>query len=45
MLTDFGIAREAMFLRQPGVAQTLAATGMPWAHPNTWRLSNYPMGW
>ena len=33
MLTDFGIAREAMFLRRPGVAQTLAATGLPVGTP------------
>ena len=33
MLTDFGIAREAMFLRRPGVMQTLAATGLPVGTP------------
>jgi serine/threonine protein kinase len=33
MLTDFGIAREAMFLRRPGVVQTLAATGLPVGTP------------
>lgn len=32
-LTDFGIAREAMFLRQPGVIQTLSATGLPVGTP------------
>ncbi len=33
MLTDFGIAREAMFLRRPGMMQTLAATGLPVGTP------------
>jgi len=33
MLTDFGIAREAMFVRRPGVMQTLAATGLPVGTP------------
>jgi serine/threonine protein kinase len=33
MLTDFGIAREAMFLRRPGVVQTLSATGLPVGTP------------
>ncbi|HEY1387202.1 MAG TPA: PA14 domain-containing protein [Ktedonobacterales bacterium] len=33
MLTDFGIAREAMFLRRPGVMQTLSATGLPVGTP------------
>ncbi len=33
MLTDFGIAREAFFLRRPGVVQTLAATGLPVGTP------------
>lgn len=33
LLTDFGIAREAMFLRRPGVMQTLAATGLPVGTP------------
>ncbi len=33
LLTDFGIAREAMFLRRPGVVQTLAATGLPVGTP------------
>jgi serine/threonine protein kinase len=33
LLTDFGIAREAAFLRQTGAARTLAATGLPVGTP------------
>lgn len=33
LLTDFGIAREVAFLRQTGVARTLAATGLPVGTP------------
>ncbi len=33
LLTDFGIAREASVLRQPGQVRTLAATGLPVGTP------------
>lgn len=33
LLTDFGIARELSFLRQPGTARTLSATGLPIGTP------------